>query len=166
MRLLLDFCSVTTAPKDSPHPQCTKKICESSVKRDVENIISRYVCILRKHESESHSDVPDSLQLHGLHSPWNTPGQNSGVGSLSLLQGIIPTEESNSDFPHYWQILYQLSYKDYPEFFPGEGNGTPLQYSCLENPMDGRAWWAAVHGILKRRTRLSDFTFTFHFHAL
>ena len=49
---------------------------------------------------------------------------------------------------------------------PGEGNGTPLQYSCLENPMDGGAWWAAVHGVAKRRTALIDFTFTFYFHAL
>ena len=48
----------------------------------------------------------------------------------------------------------------------GEGNGTPLQYSCLENPMDGGAWLAAVHGVAKSRTQLSDFTFTFHFHAL
>ena len=48
----------------------------------------------------------------------------------------------------------------------GEGNGTPLQYSWLENPMDGGAWWAAVHGVTKGRTRLSNFTFTFHFHAL
>ena len=48
----------------------------------------------------------------------------------------------------------------------GEGNGTPLQYSCLENPMDGGAWWAAVHGVVKSQTRLSDCTFTFHFHAL
>ena len=48
----------------------------------------------------------------------------------------------------------------------GEGNGTPLQYSCLENPMDGGAWWAAVHGVTKSRTPWSDFTFTFHFHAL
>ena len=48
----------------------------------------------------------------------------------------------------------------------GESNGTPLQYSCLENSMDRGAWWAAVHGITKSRTRLSDFTFTFHFHAL
>ena len=48
----------------------------------------------------------------------------------------------------------------------GEGNGIPLQYSCLANPMDGGAWWAAVHGVTKSRTRLSDFTFTFHFHAL
>ena len=45
-------------------------------------------------------------------------------------------------------------------------NGTPLQYSCLENPMDGGAWWAAVHGVAEGRTRLSNFTFTFHFHAL
>ena len=48
----------------------------------------------------------------------------------------------------------------------GEGNGTPLQYSCLENPMDGGAWKAAVHGVAEGRTRLSDFTFTFHLHAL
>ena len=48
----------------------------------------------------------------------------------------------------------------------GEGNGTPLQYSCLENPMDGGAWWAAVHGVAKSQTQLSDFTFTFPFHEL
>ena len=48
----------------------------------------------------------------------------------------------------------------------GEGNGTPLQYSCLENPMGGGAWWAAVHGVTKSRTRLTSLTFTFHFHAL
>ena len=50
-------------------------------------------------------------------------------------------------------------------FHEGEGNGTPLQYSCLENPMDGGAWLATVHGVPKSQTRLSDFTFTFHFHA-
>ena len=50
--------------------------------------------------------------------------------------------------------------------FYGEGNGTSLQYSCLENPTDGGAWKAAVHGVAKGQTRLSDFTFTFHFHAL
>ena len=48
----------------------------------------------------------------------------------------------------------------------GEDNGTPVQYSCLENPMDGGAWYTAVYGVSKSRTRLSDFTFTFHFHAL
>ena len=48
----------------------------------------------------------------------------------------------------------------------GEGNGTPLQYSCLENLMDGGDWWAAIYGVTKSRTQLSDFTFTFHFHVL
>ena len=47
-----------------------------------------------------------------------------------------------------------------------EGNGTPLQSSCLENPLEGGAWWAAVPGVSKSQTRLSDFTFTFHLHAL
>ena len=50
--------------------------------------------------------------------------------------------------------------------FSGEGNDTQLQYSCLENPTDGGAWWAAVHGVSKSWTRLRDFTFTFHFPAL
>ena len=50
--------------------------------------------------------------------------------------------------------------------FYGEDNGNPLQSSCLENPLDGRAWWAAVLGVAKSQTRLSDFTFTFHFLAL
>ena len=45
---------------------------------------------------------------------------------------------------------------------PGEGNGNPLQYSCLENPMDGGAWWATVHGVAMSRTRLSDFTSLHH----
>ena len=48
----------------------------------------------------------------------------------------------------------------------GDGNGIPLQYSCLENPRDGVAWWAAVYGVTQSRTRLSDFTITFHFTAL
>ena len=48
----------------------------------------------------------------------------------------------------------------------GEGNGTPFQCSCLENPMDRGAWWAAVHGVARSRTRLSDFPFTFHFNSL
>ena len=57
------------------------------------------------------SVVSDSLQPHGLYSPWNSPGQNTGVGSLSLLQGIFPTQESNPGLPHCKRILYQLSYR-------------------------------------------------------
>ena len=58
--------------------------------------------------------MSNSLQPHGLHSPWNSLGQNTGVGSLSLLQGIFPTQGSNPGLPHCRQILYQLSYKGSP----------------------------------------------------
>ena len=61
---------------------------------------------------------------------------------------------------------HPVSFKPHLGLRDGEGNDTPLQYSCLENPMDGGAWWAAVHGVAKSQTRLSEFTFTFHFHAL
>ena len=64
--------------------------------------------------------------------------------------------------------LYSLFYNFILSIFnktSGEGNGTPLQYSCLENPMDRGAWKAAVHGVTEGQTRLTDFTFTFHFHA-
>ena len=60
-------------------------------------------------------------------------------------------------FPAFFTVLSQLS---------GEGSGTPLQYSCLANPMDRGAWEAAVHRVVKSQTQLTDFTFTFHFHAL
>ena len=62
----------------------------------------------------SHSVVSDSLPPHGLDSPWNSPGHNTGVGSLSLLQGIFPTQGSNPGLPHCRQILYQLSHKRSP----------------------------------------------------
>ena len=76
------------------------------------------------------------------------------------------------NFFFYWRIIALQYCVEDPGSIPGsgrssgEGNGNPLQYSCLENPMDGGAWWAAVHGVTKSQTRLSDFTFTFHFHAL
>ena len=60
----------------------------------------------------------------------------------------------------------QLWELEVSQFHSREGNGTPLQYFCLENPMDRGAWWAAVNGVAKSWTRLSNFTFTFHFHAL
>ena len=65
-------------------------------------------------ESESHSVVSNSLQPHGLYNPWNFPGQNTGVGSLSLLQGIFPTQGSNPDLLHCRWILYKLSHKGSP----------------------------------------------------
>ena len=62
-------------------------------------------------ESESCSVVSDFLWPHGLYSPWNSPGQNTGVGSLSLLQRIFPTRRLNPGLPHCRRILYQLSYQ-------------------------------------------------------
>ena len=81
-------------------------------------------------------------------------------GTVSIEVTFCETE-LQCDF----QVLYlQTSYV--LVFLCGEGNGTPLQYSCLDNPMDGGAWWAAVHGVARSRTRLSDFTLTFHYYAL
>ena len=60
--------------------------------------------------------MSDSLRPHRLYSPWNSPGQNTGVGSLSLLQGIFPTQESNWDLLHCRRILYQLSYQGNPDW--------------------------------------------------
>ena len=66
-------------------------------------------------ESASRSVVSDSLRPHGLYSPWNSPGQNTGVGSCSLLQGIFPTQGWNPGLLHCRWILYQLSHKGSPE---------------------------------------------------
>ena len=60
------------------------------------------------------SVLSDSLQPHGLYNPWNSLGQNAGVGSLSLLQGIFPTQGSNPGLLHCRQVLYQLSYQGSP----------------------------------------------------
>ena len=81
---------------------------------------------------------------------WNRKAKNPWNKTQSLL--LLKSQH----FTNYTQTKHRT----------GEGNGTPLQYSCLENPMDGGAWWAAVHGVAKTQTWLSDFTFTFHFHAL
>ena len=65
-------------------------------------------------QSESCSVVSNSLELQGLYSPWTSPGQNTGVGSLALLQGIFPTQESNPGLLYCRRILYQLSHKGSP----------------------------------------------------
>ena len=63
-------------------------------------------------ENETWSVLSDSLQPHGLYNPWNSPGQNTGMGSLSLLQGIFPNQGPNPGLPHCRQILYQLSHRE------------------------------------------------------
>ena len=74
----------------------------------------------------------------------------------------LPNPETESISPALQADSLTLSHT----FIFGEGNGTPLQYSCLENPMNGGAWWAVVHGVTESQPRLSNFTFTFHFPAL
>ena len=76
--------------------------------------LSHYGSLLS--ESESRSIVSNSSRPHGLYSPRNSPGQNTGVGSLSLLQGIFPTQGLNPGLPHCRQILYQLSYQGSPYY--------------------------------------------------
>ena len=88
--------------------------------------------------------------------PVFSPGESQGWGSLV---GCSPWGCEESDTTEQLHFAFSLS-------CIGEGNGNPLQCSCLENPRDGGAWWAAVHGVAKSWTRLSNFTFTFHFHAL
>ena len=90
--------------------------------------------------------------------------------SLDVLQDfnwfLIDFLMSYKKFRKKYWVKVRVQFWGHVAFKIGEGNGTPLQYSCLENPMDGGAWWAAVHGVVKSQTRLSDFSFTFHFHAL
>ena len=75
---------------------------------------SVFDCFWSECENENHSVLSNSLQPCGLYSPWNSPGQNTGMGSLSLLQGIIPTQGSNPGLPHCRQVLYQLHHHRSP----------------------------------------------------
>ena len=85
------------------------------------------------------------------------------INNVMLVLGIL---QSDSVIHTCVSIAFTFRLVQNTAQSSGEGNGTPLQYSCLENPMDGGAWWAAVHGVAKSQTRLSDFPFTLHFHAL
>ena len=103
------------------------------------------------------------------HTPVLLPGKSHGRRSLV---GCSPwgheesdtTEQLNNNETQRCQNPIRNTLAGFASL--GEGNGTPLQYSCLENPMDGGAWWAAVHGVAKSWIWPSDSTFTFHFHAL
>ena len=81
--------------------------------------------------------------------------------STIVLLGLTPLNGIFTKFQEFQSIFQKKLYKSIPFH-----NGTPVQHSCLENPTDGGAWWAAVHGVAKSWTRLSEFTFTFHFHIL
>ena len=104
----------------------------------------------------------------GLCRGWAWPGMFSFfsdsfyIGNVKRLSWPLRTFHSLSLF--FFSLVYfcwRTGDLCCVSFYCGEGNGTPLQYSCLENPMDGGAWKAVVHGVAEGRTRLSDFTFTF-----
>ena len=113
-------------------------------------------------ESDSHSVMSDSVLPHGLYSSWNSPGQNTGVSSLSLPQGNFPTQGLNPGLLHWRWILYQQSHKEILVQFLGqedtlvEGMANPLHYSDRENPVDRGAWQTTVHGVAKSRTWLNN----------
>ena len=117
---------------------------------------------------------PYGLQPTRLLYPWDSPGKKTGVGNHSLLQGIFPIQGSNPDHALHTDFFYCISFpggSDGKESTcnagdlgshrgqrrsPGERNGYPLQYSCLENPTDRGDWWATIHGLTKRQTQLRD----------
>ena len=109
-----------------------------------------------------------------MHSNGNMPnatnytlqtGENGKIHVLHILPQFKKNHNKSFSTQGYNSKL-QLEFLQSHGLHVGEGNGTPLQYSCLEYPMDGGAWQAAVHGVPKSQTQLSDFTFTFHFNAL
>ena len=91
--------------------------------------------------------------------PWTGEPGSAAVYGVAQWVGCRLCGRTESDTTECFHFHFSLS-------CIGEGNGTPLLYSCLENPMDGGAWWAAIYGVTQSRTRLSDFTLTFHFPAL
>ena len=101
----------------------------------------------------------NAMQLNGC----LTPDSHSSI----IFNNSYYHRNILSSFPREFIDLSSINFFFFPSPFPaGEGNGTLLQYSCLESPMDGGAWKATVHGIARSQTRLSDFTFTFHFRVL
>ena len=109
----------------------------------------------------NNSTVCPSDTLYWWHfCTWRTCYYDQGI-NYSLVNYSTSTHHDHQMHLLCFRILKQVR-----DYILGRGNGTPLQYSCLENPMDGGAWWAAVHGVAGSPIWLSDFTFTFHSHAL
>ena len=122
-----------------------------------------------KHESASHSVVSNSLQPHGLYSSWNSPGQNHGVGSLSLLQGIFPTQSLKPVLSHCRQILYQLSHKGSPRTlqwvaYPFSSESSWLRnrsgISCIAGRFSTN--WAIKEALISIKCHLSRGAFPNH----
>ena len=99
--------------------------------------------------------------------PWmEEPGGLQSMGSLRVGHNLTKQYRAHVNNNIIFNNGVHIIYLTISSNWYGGGNGTAFQYSCLENPIDGRAWWVAVHGVMKSQTWLSDFTFTFHFHSL
>ena len=108
------------------------------------------------HNHKQFSDTAMCPRIHSIVTLSTRREHQTLQGKSLVLPDFLPLPTPQHTHTHF----------RYQSQAHGEGDGTPLQYSCLENPMDGAAWWAAVHGVTKSQTRLSDFTFTFHFYSL
>ena len=94
---------------------------------------------------------------------WNVRSMNQGKLEVVKQEMAKVNVDILGNSKLKWTGMGEFNSDDHYIYYCGqEGNGTPLQYFCLENPVDGGAWWAAVHGVVESQTRLSDFTFTFH----
>ena len=155
-------------PSHSPK-QCAEllncKIFE--ILQEAQQLIERYwtptlfstIRVLQVLADQSCPTLCDPMEPTSLLCPWSSPGKNTRVCCHFLLQGILMTLGSNPDLLHCRQILYHQSppgnhrlIRGIHKQYCGEGNGNPLKYSCLENPMDGGVWQAAAHGVAKSRT--------------
>ena len=94
----------------------------------------KFKIYLKLNESESCLTVSDSLQPHGLYSPWNSPGQKTGVSSCSFFQGIFPTQALNPGLPHCRRIIYQLNHQ-----------GSPRILEWVAYPFSSRSNWGLLH---------------------
>ena len=119
---------------------------------------SKQTRLVERNWSESHSVLSDSLQPHGLYTPWNSPGQNTGVGSLSLLQGIFPTQESKPGLLPCRQILYQLSHQGSPRIlewvaYPFSKGSSQSRNRTRVSCIAGRFFtnWAIREALVERR---------------
>ena len=123
-----------------------------------------FACLLKGTEDTCVCPELQDSFFHGNKSRWAF----LTLSWLKQVSGQLPDSPKLKGSQELFQVLPFQQSKTVCKMTGciGEGNGTPLQYSCLENPMDGGAWWAAVHGVARSRTRLSDFTLFFHFHAL
>ena len=130
----------------------TNKLCLLLVIKAMDSLSSGFLLQWKWSENASCSAMSDFLRPHGLYRPWNSPGQNTWVSSLSLLQGIFPTQRSNRGLLHCRQILYQLSHKGSPRILewvaypfssgsshPGIEPGSPaLQVYSLPTELSGK----------------------------